>query len=206
MGSHVPAAPPATAASSTPTVPLTLEGSWALHQMMRIRHAAWRAVSHTDRAAIAGEAAEALRPLVNGFPNAGVLAEIIFAVGVIGVGLMSVPVLAGSSAYAIAETFGWREGLSRRFSRARGFYITIMAGTVVGMSFNFLGVDPIQALVATAVFNGLVAVPLILVIALVSSRKDVMGSYRSRFWSKLGLWSTFVVMAAAAVALVFSLL
>ena len=61
MGSHVPGAPPATAASATPTVPLTLEGSWALHQMMRIRHAAWRALSHTDRAAIAGEAAEALR-------------------------------------------------------------------------------------------------------------------------------------------------
>jgi NRAMP (natural resistance-associated macrophage protein)-like metal ion transporter len=154
----------------------------------------------------AAEAAAALRPLVNGFPNAGVLAEIIFAVGVIGVGLMSVPVLAGSSAYAIAETFGWREGLSRRFSQARGFYLTIILGTLVGMSFNFLGVDPIQALVATAVFNGIVAVPLILVIALVSSRKDVMGSYRSGFWSKVGLWTTFVVMAAAAVALVLSLL
>ena len=154
----------------------------------------------------AAEAAEALRPLVNGFPNAGLLAEIIFAVGVIGVGLMSVPVLAGSSAYAIAETFGWREGLSRRFSQARGFYITIAVGTLVGMSFNLIGIDPIQALVATAVFNGLVAVPLILVIALLSSREDVMGKYRSGFWSKAGLWTTFAVMAAAAVALVLSLI
>jgi Mn2+/Fe2+ NRAMP family transporter len=154
----------------------------------------------------AAEAAEALRPLVDGFPNAGLLAEIIFAVGVIGVGLMSVPVLAGSSAYAIAETFGWREGLSRRFSQARGFYLTIAVGTVLGMSFNLLGIDPIQALVATAVVNGLVAVPLILVITLLSSRRDVMGGYRSRFWSKAGLWITFAVMAAAAVALVVSLL
>lgn len=154
----------------------------------------------------AAEAAAALRPLVDGFPHAGLLAEAIFAIGVIGVGLMSVPVLAGSSAYAIAETFGWREGLSRRFSQARGFYITIMVGTLVGMSFNLAGIDPIQALIATAVFNGLVAVPLILVIALVSSRKDVMGDHRSRFWSKAGLWATFVVMAAAAVALVLSLL
>lgn len=153
----------------------------------------------------AAQAAAALEPLVDTFPNAGLLAEIIFAVGVIGVGLMSVPVLAGSSAYAIAETFGWREGLSRRFSQARGFYLTIVVGTLVGMSFNIFGIDPIQALVATAVFNGLVAVPLILVIALVSSRKDVMGEYRSRFWSKAGLWTTFVVMAAAAVALVLSL-
>jgi Mn2+/Fe2+ NRAMP family transporter len=153
----------------------------------------------------AADAAAALRPLVSGFPNAGLLAQIIFAIGVIGVGLMSVPVLAGSSACAIAETFGWREGLSRRFNQARGFYISIVAGTVFGVLFTFLGIDPIQALIATAIFNGIVAVPLILVIALVSSRADVMGAYRSRFWSKAGLWVTFVVMLGAAVALVVSL-
>lgn len=153
----------------------------------------------------AADAAAVLRPLVSGFPNAGLWAQVIFAIGVIGVGLMSVPVLAGSSAYAIAETFGWREGLSRRFSQARGFYLTIVAGTVIGMSFNLLGIDPIHALIATAVVNGVVAVPLILIIALVSSRADVMGTYRSRFWSKAGLWVTFAVMLAAAVALVVSL-
>jgi len=153
----------------------------------------------------AAQAAAALRPLVNTFPNAGVLAEVIFAVGVIGVGLMSVPVLAGSSAYAIAETFGWREGLSRRFGQARSFYITIILGTLFGMTFNFLGINPIQALVATAVFNGLVSVPLIFVIIRVSGRADVMGEFRTRFWSKLGLWITFLVMAAAAVTLLVSI-
>lgn len=152
----------------------------------------------------AADAAAALRPLVNGFPNAGALAEGIFAVGVIGVGLMSVPVLAGSSGYALSETFGWREGLSRRFGQARAFYLTIAAGTITGMSLNFIGIDPIQALVATAVFNGIVAVPLIFVILRVSSRADVMGAYRSGFWSKLGLWITFTVMAAAAIALLVS--
>lgn len=152
----------------------------------------------------AADAAAALVPLVDGFPNAGVLAQGIFAIGVIGVGLMSVPVLAGSSAYAVSETFGWREGLSRRFGQAPAFYATIAVGTLVGMSFTFIGIDPIQALVATAVFNGIVAVPLILVILLVSSRRDVMGEHRSGFWSKLGLWVTFVLMAAAAVALLVS--
>ena len=153
----------------------------------------------------AAQAAAALRPLVNTFPNAGLLAEVIFAVGVIGVGLMSVPVLAGSSAYAIAETFGWREGLSRRFGQARSFYITIILGTLFGMTFNFLGINPIQALVATAVFNGLVSVPLIFVIIRISGRADVMGEFRARFWSKLGLWITFLVMAAAAVTLLVSI-
>lgn len=155
--------------------------------------------------ATAADAAAALRPLVNSFPNAGVLAQGIFAIGVVGVGLMSVPVLAGSSAYAVSETFGWREGLSRRFGQARSFYLTIVIGTLLGMSFNFLGVDPIRALVATAVVNGIVAVPLIFLILRVSSRPDVMGEYRSRFWSKLGLWVTFALMAAAAVALLVSL-
>lgn len=153
----------------------------------------------------AADAAAALLPLVNSFPNAGVLAQAIFAIGVIGVGLMSVPVLAGSSAYAVSETFGWREGLSRRFGQAPAFYVTIAAGTLVGMTFTFIGIDPIQALVATAVFNGIVAVPLIFLILRVSSRADVMGEHRSRFWSKLGLWVTFVLMAAAAVALLLSI-
>jgi NRAMP (natural resistance-associated macrophage protein)-like metal ion transporter len=152
----------------------------------------------------AADAAAALRPLVNSFPNAGVLAQGIFAMGVIGVGLMSVPVLAGSSAYAVSETFGWREGLSRRFGQAPAFYVTIAVGTIVGMSLTFIGIDPIQALVATAVFNGIAAVPLIFLILLVSSRADVMGAHRSRFWSKLGLWVTFILMAAAAVALLAS--
>jgi Mn2+/Fe2+ NRAMP family transporter len=153
----------------------------------------------------AADAAAALRPLVNNFPNAGVLAEAIFAVGVIGVGLMSVPVLAGASAYAISETFGWREGLSRRFRQAPLFYLTIAGGTLIGMALTFLGVDPIQALVATAVINGIVAVPLIFLILKVSSRADVMGQYRSGRWSRLGLWATFLLMGAAAVALLTSL-
>jgi NRAMP (natural resistance-associated macrophage protein)-like metal ion transporter len=153
----------------------------------------------------AADAAQALEPLVKSFPNAGFLAKIIFAVGVIGIGLMSVPVLAGSSSYAIAETFHWREGLFRTFKQARGFYLIIIFGTLAGLVFNFIGLDPIKALIFTAVFNGVAAVPLIYLIARVSTRKDVMGEYRSGGLSRAGIWTAFWVMGAAAVALLVSI-
>ncbi len=152
----------------------------------------------------AADAARALEPLVHGFPNAGFLAKLIFAVGVIGIGLMSVPVLAGSSSYAIAETFSWEEGLYRKFSKARGFYYVIIVGTLAGLMFNFIGFDPIKALILTAVFNGIAAVPLIYFIARISSRSDVMGEHKSGSWSKLGLWVAFAVMGVFAIALLSS--
>lgn len=152
----------------------------------------------------AADAAKALEPLVQGFPNAGYISKLIFAVGVIGIGLMSVPVLAGSSSYAISETFNWKEGLFRRFKQAREFYIIIVVGTLVGLCFNFIGLDPIKALIFTAVLNGIAAVPLIYFIAKLSSRHDVMGEYKSKFWSKLGLWTAFVVMGVFAVLLIKS--
>ena len=154
----------------------------------------------------AADAAKALEPLVHEFPNSGTLAKFIFAAGIIGIGLMSVPVLAGSSSYAISETFNWREGLFRRFKQAREFYFVIIIGTLVGLSFNFIGLDPVKALIFTAVFNGLAAVPLIYFIARLSARADVMGEHRSGAWSRTGLWSAFSIMAVAAVALMTSLI
>lgn len=154
----------------------------------------------------AADAARALEPLVHTFPNAGFLAKLIFAIGVIGIGLQSIPVLAGSSAYAVAETFSWREGLYRKFKQSRNFYLVIICGTLAGLMFNFIGFDPIKALVFTAVFNGIAAVPLIFLILKISSREDVMGSHRSRWLSKLGLWTAFLVMSVFAVALLASFL
>lgn len=158
-------------------------------------------VTNIDSAA---DAAAALEPLVQGFPNAGYIAKVVFAVGVIGIGLMSVPVLAGSSSYALAETFNWREGLFRTFKQAREFYFVIIFGTLAGLVFNFIGIDPIKALIFTAVFNGIAAVPLIYLIARVSSKSEVMGEYKSGLVSKLGLWTAFSVMFAAAAALLWS--
>ena len=154
----------------------------------------------------AADAAKALEPLVHTFPNAGFLAKIIFSVGIIGIGLQSIPVLAGSSAYAVAETFSWREGLFRKFKQSRNFYFVIIFGTLAGLIFNFVGFDPIKALVFTAVFNGIAAVPLIFLIARISSRQDVLGEHKSGIVSRLGLWTAFFVMGIFAVALILSFL
>ncbi|MDB5160539.1 MAG: Natural resistance-associated macrophage protein [Candidatus Saccharibacteria bacterium] len=154
----------------------------------------------------AADAAKAIEPLVQGFPNAGYISKVIFAIGIIGIGLMSVPVLAGSSSYAISETFNWKEGLFRKFKQAREFYLIIIIGTLIGLSFNFIGLDPIRALIFTAVFNGIAAVPLIYFIAKLSSREDVMGEYKSGRWSKLGLWVAFSVMGIFAVLLLKSII
>jgi Mn2+/Fe2+ NRAMP family transporter len=151
----------------------------------------------------ASDAAKALEPLVQGFPFAGLIAKLIFSIGIIGVGLLAVPVLAGSSAYAISETFGWKEGLYRKLNKAKGFYIVIIAATVVGLSINFLGIDPIKALVFTAVFNGIAAVPLLWMIARVGNNKNVMGEYKNGILSNIFVRIAFVVMALAVLALFY---
>lgn len=133
----------------------------------------------------AADAAKALEPLVTTFPNAGFLAKLIFAVGVIGIGLQAVPVLAGSSAYAVAESFSWHEGLYKKFKQARSFYGVIIFGTLAGLILNFIGIDPIKALVFTAVFNGIASVPLIYIILRISSRSDIMGDHKSGWLSQL---------------------
>ncbi len=152
----------------------------------------------------ASEAARALEPLVQTFPNAGKIAQIIFAVGVIGTGLLAVPVLAGASAYGVAEAFGWREGLARPLFQARGFYGVIALSTLVGMALNLFGVNPIQALVYAALLNGLVAVPLLALILLVANNRRVMGEHPMAALEPLGIVTT-LSMGVAAVATIVSL-
>jgi len=149
----------------------------------------------------AADAAKALEPLVQGFPYAGLIAKIIFSVGIIGIGLLAVPVLAGSSAYAISETLGWKEGLYRKFSKAIGFYIVIIVATVVGLAMNLIGIDPIQALIFTAVFNGIAAVPLLWMIARVGNNSNIMGQYKNGTVSNIFVRIALVVMSAAVITL-----
>ena len=117
------------------------------------------------------QAAEALRPI------AGVLTFAIFAVGIIGIGLLAVPVLAGSGAYALGEALGWTTGLDRKPLDARAFYGTITVSTLIGVLINFVGLDPIKALFWSAVINGVVAAPLMAIIMLMAMRHDVMGAF-----------------------------
>lgn len=152
----------------------------------------------------AADAAAALEPLVHSFPNAGQLARDIFAFGVVGLGLLAIPILAGSAAYAMAEALDWNEGLSRKFGEARGFYGVILVATFVGLALNFVGIDPIKALVYTAVFNGISAVPLLYVIARINGRADILGAYRGGPLSRFFVWLAFGVMAIAGAALIYT--
>ena len=135
----------------------------------------------------AAEAARALRPI------AGDFAGLLFAVGIVGLGLLAVPVLAGSTAYALAEAFGWHEGLSRTFREARGFYLVIVASMVGGLLIDALGVDPIRGLFLAAVLNGLAAPPLIVVMIVLGRDRTLMGSFRSGPLSTVVLTLTVVL-------------
>lgn len=143
----------------------------------------------------AAEAAQALRPL------AGDGAELLLAIGLIGSGFLAVPVLTGSTAYAIADTWGWKSGLNRRPREAPGFYAVIVGGTVVGMLLNFVGVNPIDALFWTAVLNGLVAPPLLALVMLIANDAAVMGQWTNGRWLNFLGWGTTLVMFVAGIGL-----
>ena len=141
------------------------------------------------------DAAKALKPI------AGELAFAVFALGIVGTGLLAVPVLAGSAAYALGETFGWRTGLDERVRRAPAFYWTIAGATLLGALLNFSPLDPIKALILSAVVNGVVAVPVMAMIMLMASRRKIMGEFALHAWLKALGWIATAVMAAAAVGM-----
>jgi NRAMP (natural resistance-associated macrophage protein)-like metal ion transporter len=153
----------------------------------------------------AADAAKALEPLVNSFPNAGFLAKLIFSIGIIGLGLLAVPVLSGSAAYAVAEAVNWKASLNLKLKQAHGFYGVITISSIIGLMINFIGIDPVKALIYAAVLNGVAAVPLLFLIARIARNKAIMGEYRSGWLSNALLWFTFVAMGAAAVAMFFTL-
>jgi Mn2+/Fe2+ NRAMP family transporter len=142
----------------------------------------------------ADEAAKALEPLVKTFPHAGELAKTIFALGIIGTGLLAIPVLAGSSAYALSEEFGWKEGLGKKFKQAKGFYLIIVASTVIGLWINFADVDPIKALIYAAVINGVIAVPLLVAIMKIGNDEKILGGRTNGKLSNIVGWLTVGVM------------
>ncbi|HEY3538628.1 MAG TPA: divalent metal cation transporter [Trinickia sp.] len=143
----------------------------------------------------AAQAASALRPL------AGEFAYLLFALGILGVGLIGVPVLAGSGAYALSEAMGWKEGLERKVNDARGFYAIIAVSVLAALGIQYSPISPMKALFWSAVVNGVVAVPLMVVIIMLVSKKSVMGAFTaSRPLIVLG-WIATAVMGAAAVAM-----
>lgn len=147
----------------------------------------------------AAQAAEALRPF------AGDATFFLFAIGLIGTGLLAIPVLAGSSSYAIAESLRWKEGLYRNLGQAYAFYGIIIISVLVGLGINFLGIDPIKALIYAAVANGLVAPVILFLIVSMSSNRKIMGRWVNKGLAKTIGWTTTLVMTMAGVAAIWAL-
>ena len=147
----------------------------------------------------AEQAAKALRPI------AGDFAFLVFAAGIVGTGLLAVPVLAGSAAYAVAESFRWPIGLGLPLLEARGFYGILAAATLIGVAVDFTNIDPIKALIWAAVVNGVIAVPIMVVMMLLAVKPDVMGPFVVKRRLLVLGWISTMVMAAAVVAMIATL-
>jgi Mn2+/Fe2+ NRAMP family transporter len=155
------------------------------------------ASGHTD-IQTSSQAAEALRPLAGNF------AFLLFALGIVGTGLLAVPVLAGSAAYAVGEALRWKVGLARRPHEAKAFYGLIAAATLIGIGFNLVKIDPIKALFWTAVINGIVAAPLMVVMMMMTANPKVMGRFTLPVTLRIVGWVATVAMTVTALALIAS--
>ncbi len=143
------------------------------------------------------QAAEALKPL------AGNWAYLLFAIGVIGTGFLAIPVLSGSLSYIITETFGWKQGLDKKFHEAKAFYIIIAISLIIGLSLNYIGFSPIRALIYSAILYGLTAPVLIAMILHISNNKKIMGRFTNTRKSNILGFSAFILMSAASVILIY---
>jgi Mn2+/Fe2+ NRAMP family transporter len=193
-------------------VPLVVDANEAGRELRRIRWDTWSGMFYSDITAYfiilatavtlnvagitdiqtAAQAASALRPLAGNF------AFVLFALGIFGVGLIGVPVLAGSAGYALCEAMGWKWGLERKASDARGFYGVIAVSVLAALVIQYSPLSPMKALFWSAVINGIVAVPLMVVIILLVSRKSVMGAYTAGWVIKMLGWIATAVMGGAA--------
>lgn len=147
----------------------------------------------------ADQAALALKPLAGNF------ASLLFALGIIGTGMLAVPVLAGSASYAISESLGWDHGLHRKLKEASAFYGLIIFSMIIGFILNLVGIDPIRSLIYSAVVNGLIAPVILILIVIISSSQKIMGEWRNRSSISAIGWLTTVIMAIAGAATIFSL-
>lgn len=148
----------------------------------------------------ASQAAEALRPF------AGNQTYLLFAVGIIGTGLLAIPVLAGSASYALAESFRWKEGLNKSLSQAHAFYGVIIISMLLGLSLNFIGLDPIKSLIYAAVANGIVAPVVMSLVLIIASDKKVMGKWVNKPYMTILGWAVTIIMALAGIGAIYALI
>jgi Mn2+/Fe2+ NRAMP family transporter len=143
------------------------------------------------------QAAMALKPL------AGNSAYLLFAVGVIATGLIAIPVLSGSLSYMFTETFGWEQGLDKKFHEAKGFYIIIAISLLLGLCLNYIGISPINALIYTAILYGMTAPILIALILLISNNKKIMGKHTNTLTANIMGVTALLIMSAAALVFLY---
>jgi len=153
----------------------------------------------------AAQAASALEPLVRSFPHSGFLAKSIFTVGIVGLGMLAVPILAGSASYAMAEACKCRVGLNLTLHEGKCFYSVIIAAVLLGSALNIFRVNPIKALVFSSVVNGICAVPLLYLLARIGRNRAIMGAHRSGWLSNLIVWIAFASVSGATVAMFASM-
>ena len=187
----------------------------AAREMRRMRWDTWSGMGYSNLSAYFVILATAVTLHINGItdintaaqaatalmPLAGSFAFLLFTIGLLGVGLIGVPVLAGSAAYAAAETMGWREGLEQSASKERGFYGVIVVSVALGLAIQYSPISPMKALFWSAVINGVVAVPLLAVITLLISKKAIMGPHTGNRWLVATGWLTTAIMGAAALCM-----
>lgn len=149
----------------------------------------------------AAEAAKLLEPLVHASAYSGLIAKVIFAVGIIGLGLIAVPILAGSGAYGICEVLKLKHGFNLKFKTGQTFYLIMLVSMLIGILINYIGIDPFKALIYAAVINGVLAVPLIFMIAIIARNEKIMGKNKSGLLSEIFIWFTFLCMLASAISM-----
>ena len=152
----------------------------------------------------AEQSAKALEPLVKTFHHAGEIAKAIFAFGVIGTGLLAIPVLAGSSGYVVADTFGWKQGLNKKFKQAKAFYIVIAAATSIGLLINLVNIDPIRALIYAAVINAITSIPILFALLRISNDKSFLKNETNGKLSNAIGWLTFIVMGISVIIMLIT--
>jgi Mn2+/Fe2+ NRAMP family transporter len=154
---------------------------------------------HHQSIQTAADAARALRPF------AGPFASVLFSIGVMGAGLLAIPVLAVSTGYVVSGTFGWRMGLGRQAYTAPGFYTVITLSFLAGVELAISGFSPIRAMFYSQVLDGLIAPILLALMVVLVSRRRLMGAYVATVWERVGGWAAVIVMTVAAIAFCYSL-
>ena len=152
----------------------------------------------------ADQAAQALEPLVKTFPHSGEVSKIIFVIGIIGTGLLAIPIFAVTSGYALSELFGWKEGLSKKFKHAISFYLVILVCVIIGLIINYINpINPIQMLLYAATINGIILVPILVIIMRIANDKDILGNRVNGIFSNVIGWSITVIILFLVIIFIY---